>query len=72
MLYTPAVRNRYPDQGTQDVGRHEITFALAPHQGGWEDGRTSWQAARLNQPLRAFLPARASRRGSAARSRCCR
>jgi alpha-mannosidase len=56
MLYTPAVRNRYPDQSTQDLGRHEITFALAAHRGGWEGGRTPWQAARLNQPLRAFLP----------------
>ncbi len=57
MLYTPAVRDRCPDQGSQDIGRHDITFALAAHGGGWEDGRTPWQAARLNQPLRAFLPA---------------
>ena len=56
MLYTPGVRDRYPDQSTQDVGRHEIVYALAAHRGGWEQGGTAWQAARLNQPLRAFLP----------------
>ncbi len=56
MIYTPGVRDRYLDQSTQDIGKHEIAYALTAHQGDWEDGRTSWQAARLNQPLRAFLP----------------
>ena len=65
MLYTPAMRDRYPDQASQDLGRHEIAFALAPHSGGWEDGRTPWQAARLNQPLRAFLPTRMPARPAA-------
>ena len=36
--------------------RHEILYALAAHSGDWIKGRTPWQAARLNQPLRAFLP----------------
>jgi alpha-mannosidase len=56
LLYTPGVRGGVPDQGTQDQGRHEILYALAPHRGDWIAGRAPWQAARLNQPLRAFLP----------------
>ena len=56
MIFTPGVRDRYPDQATQDIGRHEIGLALVAHKGSWEEGRTSWQAARFNQPLRAFLP----------------
>lgn len=59
MLYTPGTRGGYQDQGTQDQGRHEILLAFAAHQGDWVAGHTPWQAARLNQPLRAFLPATA-------------
>ena len=57
LLYTPGTRGGVPDQGTQDQGRHEVLYALAPHSGDWIKGRTPWQAVRLNQPLRAFLPA---------------
>ena len=57
MLFTPGVRERFTDQATQDVGRHDIAFALTGHRGSWAEGGTAWQAARLNQPLRAFLPA---------------
>ncbi len=56
LIYTPGTRGGTPDQGSQDQGRHEILLALAAHQGDWAEGRTPWQAARLNQPLRAFLP----------------
>ncbi|HEV2695217.1 MAG TPA: glycoside hydrolase family 38 C-terminal domain-containing protein [Verrucomicrobiae bacterium] len=56
LLYTPGTRGGYPDQGTQDQGRHQIVYALASHKGGWAEGRDTWQAERLNQPLRAFLP----------------
>jgi len=53
MIYTPGVRGGYSDQATQDFGRHEITYAIAPHDGDWR--ATPWMAKRLNQPLRAFL-----------------
>ncbi len=53
MIYTPGVRGGYSDQATQDFGRHEITYAIAPHEGDWR--ATPWVAKRLNQPLRAFL-----------------
>jgi alpha-mannosidase len=56
LLYTPGTRGGYPDQGSQDQGRHQILYALAGHKGDWSEGRDDWQAARLNQPLRAFLP----------------
>ncbi len=57
LLYTPGTRAGYRDQGTQDQGRHQILYALAGHKGGWIEGKDPWEAARLNQPLRAFLPA---------------
>ena len=60
LLHTPEVHygfeDQFQDQYTQDQGRHEILYALAAHSGDWIKGRASWQAARLNQPLRAFLP----------------
>ena len=56
LLYTPGTRGGFPDQGSQDQGRHQILYGIAGHKGDWSEGRDSWQAARLNQPLRAFLP----------------
>lgn len=56
LLYTPGTRAGYPDQGSQDQGRHQILYGLAAHAGDWREGHDAWQAARLNQPLRAFLP----------------
>ena len=55
LLYTPGVRGGFADQSTQDFGRHEITYAIAPHRGDWQQGGVEWQAKRLNQPLKAFV-----------------
>jgi len=55
MIYTPGVRGGYQDQATQDIGRHDILYAIAPHAGDWRQGDVAWQAKRLNQPLRAFV-----------------
>ncbi len=44
----------YCDQATQDMGRHRLLYAMAPHKGGWREGGVHWQAARLNEPLLAF------------------
>ncbi len=55
LLYTPGVRGGYQDQGTQDIGRHEMLYALYPHAGDWSVAKTPAQAARLNSPLRAFI-----------------
>jgi len=54
LLRTPGTRGGYADQGTQDIGRHEIIFGLAGHSGDWRRDRTDWQGYRLNQPLIAF------------------
>ena len=54
LIRTPGTRGGYPDQGTQDIGRHEIMFGLAGHANDWRAARTDWQAYRLNQPLIAF------------------
>lgn len=55
MLYTPGVRGGYQDQGTQDIGRHEMLSAIYPHAGDWSSANTVQQAARVNSPLRTFL-----------------
>ncbi|RJP37891.1 MAG: alpha-mannosidase [Phycisphaerales bacterium] len=54
LLYTPGVRRSYLDQHSQDWGRHDITYAVYGHTGDWRDGRSEWQARRLNQPLQVF------------------
>jgi alpha-mannosidase len=53
LIRTPGCQS-YCDQATQDLGRHRILFAMAPHQGDWRDGGSHWQAMRVNQPLAAF------------------
>jgi len=57
LLRTPGCNN-YCDQSTQDLGKHEILYAIAPHEGDWRDGNSHWQAMRINQPLVAFNAAR--------------
>jgi alpha-mannosidase len=54
LLYTPGVRGGYQDEGSQDFGQHDMTFALTGHTGDWRAGHTRDQAAELNQPLAAF------------------
>src|SRR6266536_2274622 len=54
LIRTPGTRGGYTDQGTQDLGRHEIVFGIAGHAGDWRQSQTDWQAYRLNQPLLAF------------------
>lgn len=64
LLYTPGVRGGYQDQGTQDIGRHEMLHALYPHAGDWSVAKTPEHAARLNSPLMAFVvPRHAGRMG---------
>jgi alpha-mannosidase len=54
LLHTPGTRGGYEDQGTQDLGRHRVLYALCGHAGDWRQGKIAQQAARLNQPLLAF------------------
>ncbi len=57
LLYTPGVRGGYPDQATQDIGRHHITYAVQGHTGDWRKEHSYAQAAQLNQPLVPFRTA---------------
>lgn len=57
LLYTPGVRGGYPDQATQDIGKHHVTYAVQGHAGDWRGERSYEQAARLNQPLVPFRSA---------------
>ncbi len=54
LLYTPGTRGGYPDQGWQDLGRHNIKYAFYPHSGSWKQARSFEEASRLNQPMVAF------------------
>jgi len=54
LIRTPGTRGGYEDQGSQDLGHHDILFGLAGHSGDWRQGQTDWQAYRLNDPLVAF------------------
>jgi alpha-mannosidase len=54
LIRTPGTRGGYADQGSQDLGHHDILFGLAGHSGDWRQGQTDWQAYRLNDPLVAF------------------
>jgi len=61
LLYTPGLGggngHNYADQTTQDWGHHEFVYGLASHAGNWTQGKTDWQAQRLNAPLIAFQSA---------------
>jgi alpha-mannosidase len=56
LLRTPGIGPRagYADQSSQDWGHHEFVYGLVPHAGDWRQGKTYWEAQRLNQPLIAF------------------
>jgi alpha-mannosidase len=57
LLHTPGTRGGYQDQGTQDLGRQRVLYALSGHPGDWRRGKSAVQAARLNQPIVAFRAA---------------
>jgi alpha-mannosidase len=54
LLYTPGVRGGYADQASQDLGRHQIRYALYGHTNDWRAGQSFQQAARLNQPMKVY------------------
>lgn len=54
LLHTPGTRGGYPDQGSQDLGRHHVLFGLYGHEGDWRTSAAPAQGAGLNQPLIAF------------------
>lgn len=54
LLFTPGVRGGYPDQQSQDIGRHNVLYAVQGHAGDWREGESYQHAAALNQPLIPF------------------
>ncbi len=50
-FHTPTVGRRFRFQGRQDLGRHEIRWALVPHQGSWGEGGLPLVADRFENPL---------------------
>jgi alpha-mannosidase len=54
LIHTPKPGKSYVYQSTNDIGRHNFTYAIAGHAGDWRTGRIPTRAARLNQPLLAF------------------
>jgi alpha-mannosidase len=54
LIHTPDPGKKYMYQGTNDIGHHHFTYAIAGHRGDWRAGSVPSRAARLNQPLEAF------------------
>ena len=56
LLYSPHVDSKkgLQEQRWQDWGRHDFTYGIYAHAGGWAKGRSDWQALRMEQPLLAF------------------
>ena len=67
LVHTPKVVKSWDwldEQASNDLGRHRVVTALAPHAGGAGDGRVAQAAERLNQPLLAWqAPAHEGRLG---------
>ena len=54
LFHTPASSSQeFQDNTSNDLGRHEFTYAITGHKGSWKD-ITPCQAASLNQPLYTF------------------
>lgn len=57
IFHTPTPGLAYPHGAHNSLGSHRFQFAVMGHAGDWRAGRSSWTAARLNQPLQAFAAA---------------
>ncbi|MBO7068182.1 MAG: discoidin domain-containing protein [Bacteroidaceae bacterium] len=53
LLRSPSCKN-YDHQANMDMGPNQFTYAIFPHDGKWSQ-ETQMEAARLNQPLMAFI-----------------
>lgn len=57
LVHTPRVVPSWSwlaEQGSNDLGHHRVTMALAGHPGDWRTGDVATSADRLNQPLTAW------------------
>jgi len=53
LLHTAKANRGYAFQETNDLGQHELTYAVVGHEKDWRT-ETQDDAARLNQPFRVF------------------
>ncbi|MFT3685702.1 MAG: glycoside hydrolase family 38 C-terminal domain-containing protein [Phycisphaerales bacterium] len=73
LLHTPGTRGGYPDQGTQDLGRHHVLFALYGHQGDWRQAAGPAQArGSTSRWSPSTLPSTKAPRAWARATRSCR
>ncbi|HEX7344835.1 MAG TPA: glycoside hydrolase family 38 C-terminal domain-containing protein, partial [bacterium] len=57
LIHTPGVGENWGwvgDQASQDIGNHQVKYALVAHRGDWRDGGIPGNAAAMNQPLLTF------------------
>lgn len=60
LVHTPRVNDRWKwveDQKSNDLGRHRVTIAVVGFAFGTGNASASWEAERLNQPIRSFRAA---------------
>lgn len=55
LLHTPKTANGYSYQDHQDLGLHEFTYSLIPHQGKLNRPEATRSGERLNQRVKAFI-----------------
>jgi alpha-mannosidase len=54
LFHTPETGGNFQNQATNDIGRHEFSYAIYGHKSDWRNGKSQWVAAGFNQPLLAF------------------
>lgn len=57
LLYTPAVNKEWTwcaHQASQDWGEQTFRYGIYGHEGSWQQGLSSWQGKKFNQPMVAF------------------
>ena len=45
------IRSSYEPDNSADVGQHQFTYAMYPHESGWREANSERKALELNQPL---------------------
>lgn len=53
LMYTPATRNGYRYQNTQDWGVHEFRYGIYSHNSLWKYSQAPWQGEFFNKPMLA-------------------
>lgn len=49
------LRSSYEPDRRSDVGNHQFTYAVYPHESGWREAQTNRKALELHQPLSAVF-----------------